>query len=48
VDVESGTGLFALGSLEMELERILGRPVDVVPARLLRPAVAATVEAIAL
>lgn len=48
VDVEPGTGLFALGRLEVELERILGRPVDVVPARSLRPVVAATVEAITL
>jgi predicted nucleotidyltransferase len=34
--------------MEVELERILGRPVDVVPERMLKPRVAATVQAIAL
>ncbi|QAY71758.1 hypothetical protein ET471_05910 [Xylanimonas protaetiae] len=48
VDLNPGVGLFALGALEVELERILGRKVDVVPAGSLRPEVAATVEAVPL
>lgn len=48
IDLEPGTGLLSLGRMEVELERILGRPVDVVPERMLTPRVAATVQAIAL
>jgi predicted nucleotidyltransferase len=48
IDLEPGTGLLSLGRMEVELERILGRPVDVVPERMLKPRVAATVQAIAL
>jgi predicted nucleotidyltransferase len=48
VDVDEGVGLFTLGALEVELSAILGRPVDVVPARSLRPAVRAQVQAIPL
>lgn len=48
VDPGPEMSLFDLGRLEVELTEILGRPVDVVPARSLRPAVARMVEAIAL
>ncbi|WP_454042576.1 nucleotidyltransferase family protein [Cellulosimicrobium sp. Marseille-Q8652] len=48
VDLDDDVGLLALGALQVELEEILGRPVDVVPERSLRPAVRATVEAIPL
>ncbi len=48
VDLDPGVGLFAIGALELELEEILGRKVDVVIARVLREGVAATVEAIPL
>ncbi|MEL7977684.1 nucleotidyltransferase family protein [Isoptericola sp. F-RaC21] len=48
VDVDHGVGLFALSALEAELERLLGRPVDVVPERSLRPAVRDSVQAITL
>ncbi|GEL48450.1 hypothetical protein CHO01_35660 [Cellulomonas hominis] len=48
VDLGPEVGLFDLGRAEVELEAILGREVDVVPARMLRPRVATTVEAIAL
>lgn len=48
IDLEPGTGLLSLGRMEVELEKILGRPVDVVPERMLKPHVAATVEVIAL
>lgn len=48
VDLGPHVGLFALGALEIELGEILGRPVDVVPARTLRPEVAATIESIPL
>ncbi|WP_454860737.1 nucleotidyltransferase family protein [Promicromonospora soli] len=48
VDLDPGVGLFALGALEVELEELLGREVDVVIARALRESVAATVEAIPL
>lgn len=39
VDVDEGVGLFALGSLEVELSDLLGTPVDVVPAESLKPRV---------
>jgi predicted nucleotidyltransferase len=48
VDLDPGTSLFDLGRMEVALVEILGRPVDVVPARMLKPRVARTVEAIAL
>jgi predicted nucleotidyltransferase len=48
VDLDPGTSLFDLGRMEVALAEILGRPVDVVPARMLKPRVARTVEAIAL
>ncbi|WP_369371306.1 nucleotidyltransferase domain-containing protein [Promicromonospora sp. Populi] len=48
VDLDPGVGLFALGALEVELEEMLGREVDVVIARALRESVAATIEAIPL
>jgi len=48
VDPGDEMSLVDLGRLEDELTELLGRPVDVVPARSLRPVVAATVEAIAL
>lgn len=48
VDLEASVGLFALGALEVELGELLGRRVDVVPARALRPEVAATIESIPL
>lgn len=48
VDPGDQMSLVDLARLEEELADLLGRPVDVVPARSLRPVVAATVEAIAL
>jgi uncharacterized protein len=50
VDLEPGADLFDLAALDIELERLLGHPVDVVPARMLRPktASAALAEAVAL
>ncbi|MFB7800588.1 nucleotidyltransferase domain-containing protein [Isoptericola sp. NPDC056134] len=48
VDLDDGVGLFALGALEVELEALLGRPVDVVSEMALRPAVRESVHAIAL
>lgn len=48
VDLAPGVSLLDLARLEVELTDILGRPVDVVPARMLKPRVARTVEAIAL
>ncbi|WP_147795941.1 nucleotidyltransferase family protein [Cellulomonas sp. Y8] len=48
VDLEPGVSLFDLARLEVELTDLLGRPVDLVPARMLKPRVARTVEAIAL
>ena len=48
VDVDDGVGLFALGALEVELEQMLGRPVDVVPERSLRSAVRKSIGAIVL
>ncbi|MNW67156.1 Nucleotidyltransferase domain protein [compost metagenome] len=48
VDLDPQVGLFTLAALEAELGEMLGRTVDVVPARSLRPEVAATVDSIAL
>lgn len=48
VDLAPEVSLFDLARLEVELTDLLGRPVDVVPARMLKPRVARTVEAIAL
>ncbi len=48
VDLDEGVGLLTLGALEVELAGVLGRPVDVVPERALRPAVRDTVQAIPL
>lgn len=44
VDLAPDTGLFALGRLQADLERVLGAPVDVVPADGLKPGVRAEVE----
>lgn len=48
VDLDEGVGLVSLAKLELELTQILGRPVDVVPERSLRPAVRESVRAIPL
>jgi uncharacterized protein len=50
VDVTPRVGLFALGQMRSEAERILGAPVDIVPANSLKPDVAAHIaaEAVAL
>ena len=48
VDLDEGTGLMSLGALQVELEQMLGRSVDVVPESSLRPAVRVTIEAIPL
>ncbi len=48
VDVDDTVGLMGLAALQLELEEILGRAVDVVPERSLRPEVRATVQAIPL
>lgn len=50
VDVAPDVGLFALGRMRSEAERILGTTVDIVPANSLKPDVAQRVlaEAIAL
>jgi hypothetical protein len=40
VDLEPGADLFDLAALDVELEELLGHPVDVVPARMLKPHVA--------
>jgi predicted nucleotidyltransferase len=37
VELEPGRSLFDLGGLQYELERLLGRPVDVVTERGLKP-----------
>jgi predicted nucleotidyltransferase len=41
VDLDPGADLLDLAALDIELERLLGRPVDIVPTRLLKPHVAA-------
>ncbi len=48
VDVEPNVGLFALGKMRSEAERILGTPVDIVPANSLKPDVAERVLAEAI
>lgn len=50
VDVTDRVGLFALGQMRTEAERILGVAVDIVPSNSLKPELIATVldEAIAL
>lgn len=50
VDVASDVGLFALGKMRSEAERILGSSVDIVPANSLKPDVAERVlaEAVSL
>lgn len=50
VQIEPGVGLFALGKMRSEAEKILGMPVDIVPENSLKPDVAKRVlaEAIAL
>ena len=40
VDLDPGADLFDLAALDIELERLLGRPVDIAPARMLKPHVA--------
>ncbi|WP_436492237.1 nucleotidyltransferase family protein [Actinokineospora sp. HUAS TT18] len=40
VDLAPGADLLDLAALELELERLLGHPVDIVPARMLKPHVA--------
>ena len=37
VEIEPGRSLFDLGGLQYDLERLLGRPVDVVTERGLKP-----------
>ena len=44
VDLDKGTGLFALEALRRELSEILGVPVDVAPSDSLRPRVREEVE----
>jgi hypothetical protein len=40
VDVDPGADLLDLAALDTELEKLLGHPVDIVPARMLKPHVA--------
>lgn len=40
VDLEPGADLFDLAALDVELEKLLGHPVDIVPTRMLKPHVA--------
>ncbi len=40
VDLAPGADLFDLAALDVELERLLGHPVDIVPARMLKPHIA--------
>ena len=42
VDLEPGADLSDLAALDIDLEELLGRRVDIVPARLLKPHVAAS------
>jgi uncharacterized protein len=44
-DLPPGMGLFGLGRVQADLEAILGSPVDLVPARDLKPGVRARAEA---
>lgn len=48
VDIEPTVGLFALGRMRSEAERILGTTVDIVPADSLKPDVAERVLAEAI
>lgn len=50
VDLEPHADLFDLAALDVELEELLGRPVDIVPVRMLKPHVApsALAEAVTL
>ncbi|MEO6116268.1 MAG: nucleotidyltransferase domain-containing protein [Pseudolysinimonas sp.] len=48
VDLDAGVGLFALGKMRSEAERILGTTVDVVPSNSLKPDVAERVFAEAI
>lgn len=43
VDLEPGADLFDLAALDVELEKLLGHPVDIVPSRMLKPHVAPSV-----
>lgn len=45
VDLEPGADLIDLAALDIELEKLLGHPVDIVPARLLKPTAAVTAAA---
>ena len=40
VDLDPGADLLDLAALDIDLERLLGHPVDIVPARMLKPHVA--------
>lgn len=40
VDLAPGADLFDLAALDLELQRLLGHPVHIVPARMLKPHVA--------
>ncbi len=42
VDLEPGADLYDLAGLDIEIERLLGHSVDVVPSRMLKPVVAAS------
>ena len=50
IDLEPGADLLDLAALNLALERLLGYPVDIVPARMLKPrlAAAALAEAVKL
>lgn len=45
VDLEPGADLVDLAALDIALEQLLGHPVDIVPARLLKPSAAVTAAA---
>ena len=42
VDLAADADLFDIAGLNVELQRLLGHPVDVVPARMLKPRVASS------
>lgn len=42
VDLDSGADLLDLAALDIELEDLLGHPVDIVPVRMLKPHVASS------
>lgn len=50
VDLEPRADLLDLAALDIQIEQLLGRPVDIVPTRMLKPRVAASAlaEAVAL